>query len=135
GAIGTIATNNIGSVNFAGTQQTVGAPYAQTYTGTGTYGAPALRVANMALQNVMGVTLAAGVSNLNVYRFNGFYGAVTNANKLAIGSGDATALVIQRGATGIAYTASTLDVSPTFNIGAGGLTLVYAQSATLETTG
>jgi len=128
-------TNNTGSVNFAGTQQTIGAPYAQTYTGTGTFGTAVLRLANTALQNVLGVTYAAAVSDLNVYRFNGFYGPVTNANKLAIGSGDATALFVQRGATGIAYTASTLDVFPNYNIGTGGLTLVYAQSATLETTG
>src|SRR5207237_1819328 len=53
-----------------------------------------------------------------------------NSNLLAIGNGDAITLVIQRGATGIAFTAGSLDVAPTFNIGSGGLVLVYSQSPT-----
>lgn len=134
GAIVT-TTNNTGSVNFGGTQQTVGGGYAQTYTGSGTFGTPALRPASFAVQNAPGVTIDPGVSPLYVNRINAFYGAITNANKIAVGNGDAIALVIQRGATGIPFAAGSLDVAPTFNIGSLGLTEVYSQSQTPLTTG
>ena len=130
-----VNTNNTGTVNFAGQLQTVGTPYAQNYTGTGTFGTAALRVATFSLQNPLGVTLNSGVSALNIYRINVFFGQITNSNLLAIGAGDAVALVIQRGATGIAFAAGNLDVAPTFNIGTGGLTLVYAQGTSSITTG
>src|SRR5205085_6791987 len=52
-----------------------------------------------------------------------------------IGAGDTVALVIQRGVTGNFTQAGSLDVAPTFNIGTGGLTLVYAQASTAITTG
>ena len=128
-------TTNTGSVNFAGSQQTLNGGYAQTYTGTGTFGTGALRLANVAVQNAPGVTIDPGVSALNVNRVNAFYGAINNADKIAIGSGDATTLVVQRGATGIPFAAGSFDVSPTYNIGSGGLTLVYSQSQVAMNTG
>ena len=128
-------TNNSGSVNFAGSQQTLNGGYAQTYTGTGTVGTGVLRLASFAVQNAPGVTIDPSVSALNVYRVNAFYGAINNANKIAIGAGDATAQVVQRGATGIPFPAGTFDVAPTYNIGSAGLTLVYAQSQTAMNTG
>ena len=87
-----------------------------------------MRLSTLSVQNAPGVTIDPSVSALNVNRVNAFYGAITNSDKIAIGSGDAIALVVQRGATGIPFPAGSLDVAPTFNIGAGGLTLVYAQS-------
>ena len=80
GAIVT-TTNNTGSVNFAGSQQTLGGGYAQTYTGTGTFGTPAC---GLILQppECAGVTIDPSVSPLYVDRINAFYGAVTNANKI-----------------------------------------------------
>ena len=69
-----VNTNNTGTVNFAGQLQTVGTPYAQNYTGTGTFGTAALRVATFSLQNPLGVTLNSGVSALNIYRINVFFG-------------------------------------------------------------
>ncbi|MFL6214148.1 MAG: beta strand repeat-containing protein, partial [Blastocatellia bacterium] len=131
GAI-SVTTTNTGSVNFAGG---LGTGLAQTYQGIGTFGAAALRVASVSLQNAAGVTLTAGVSALNVNRINAFFGQFTNSNLIAIGAGDTTALIIQRGATGIAAQAGSLDVAPTFNIGSGGLTLVYSQGTALITTG
>ncbi len=128
-----VNTNNTSTVNFAGGLQTVGAPYAQTYTGTGTLGAAALRIASFSVQSPLGVALTS-VNNLNIYRINAFYGSITNADKLANGNGDATAMVIQRGASG-AFSAGTLDVAPTANVGSGGLALVYSQSATNIVTG
>ncbi|QQR73046.1 MAG: DUF11 domain-containing protein [Holophagales bacterium] len=130
-----VNTNNTGTVNFAAGLQQVGVPYAQTYLGSGTFGTAAVRVGAFSVQSPLGVTLDPGVSNLNIYRINAFYGVVTNSAKLANGAGDTVALVIQRGATGIAFAAGGLDVAPTFNIGSGGLTLVYAQSAAMMTTG
>ena len=76
-------TTNTGSVNFAGSQQTLNGGYAQTYTGTGTVGTGALRLANVAVQNAPGVTIDPSVSALNVNRINAFYGAITNADKIA----------------------------------------------------
>ena len=109
-------------MNFAGSQQTLNGGYAQTYTGTGTFGTGALRLASFAVQNAPGVTIDPGVSALNVYRVNAFYGAINNADKIAIGAGDATIQVVQRGATGIPFAAGSFDVSPTYNIGSAGLT-------------
>jgi Cadherin-like beta sandwich domain len=124
-----VTTTNTCQVNFAGPVQTVGAPYAQTYTGTGTFGAAVLRVGSVSCQNNLGVTLGAAVPMLNTYRINAFAGQITGSDRIAIGSGDATLLVIQRGATGIAFAAGSLDVSPVFAVGSGGLALVYSQSA------
>ena len=81
-----------------------------------------------ASRTLPGLTIDPAVSPLYVNRINAFYGAVTNANKILIGNADAVTLVIQRGATGIGFGAGSLDVAPTFNVGAGGLALVYAQS-------
>lgn len=129
-----VNTNNTSTVAFGGTLQTVGAPYTQTYAGTGTFGAAALRVGTINIQNQLGVVFDPAVSNLNLYRINALFGPITNANKLANGAGDAIAVVIQRGVNGI-FPASTFDVAPTFNIGAGGLSLIYNQSSTPITTG
>ena len=129
-----VNTTNTGTVNFAGQLQTVGAPYAQTYTGTGTFGAAALRVGSFSLQNPLGLTLAGTVSPLNIYRINAFFGAITNSNLLAIGAADAVLLVIQRGASG-AFAAGSLDVAPTFSIGSGGLVEVYSFGNAVITTG
>jgi hypothetical protein len=131
GAI-TVSTNNTGSVNFAGG---LGTGAAQTYQGAGTFGAAALRVASISLQNTAGVTIGAGVSALNVYRINVFFGQITNANLIAIGAGDATTVIIQRGATGIAFQAGNLDVAPVFTVGSGGFVAVYSQGTTSITTG
>ena len=133
GAIVTNA-NNTGTVNFAGSLQAV-TSYAQSYTGTGTLGTGTVRLSTLSVQNAPGLTIDPSVSTLNVNRINLFYGGVTNADKIGVGQGDAVALVIQRGATGIAFHGGSLDLAPTFNIGAGGLTLVYAQSQGLMTTG
>ena len=133
---GAIVTNvnNTGTVNFAGSLQAL-TSYAQSYIGTGTLGTGAVRLSTLSIQNAPGVTIDSSVSTLNVNRINAFYGGVTNANKIGVGQGDAIPLVIQRGATGIAFHGGSLDLSPTFNIGAGGLTLVYSQSQGLMTTG
>ena len=133
GAIVTNA-NNTGTVNFAGSLQAVGGGYAQTYTGTGTLGG-GLRLGTLSVQNAAGVTIDPGVSAFNVDRINAFYGAITNADKISVGSGDATALVVQRGATGIPFAAGSFGAAPNYNIGSGGLTLVYSQSQTALTTG
>ena len=127
-----VNTTNTAQVSFAGD---IGTGAAQTYTGAGTFGAATLRVASVSLQNRAGVTLDPSVSNLNVYRINAFYGQFTNSNKIALGAADTVALVIQRGVGGNTFNAGGLDVAPTFNIGTGGLTLVYAQSQTTITTG
>ena len=109
--------------------------YAQSYTGTGTFGAPGLRPATLSVQNAPGVTLDPNVSALNVYRVNLFYGQLSNASLVTIGAGDALPTVVQRGATGIAFDAGNFDSSPTYNLGTSAYTLVYSQSQTSVTTG
>ncbi len=128
-------TNNSGTVNFAGSLQALNGGYVQTYTGSGTFGTPALRPGTLSGQNAAGITIDSGVSPLYVNRVNAFYGAIANSDKIQIGNADALALVVQRGATGIPFAAGSLAVAPTYNIGAGGLTLVYAQSQVAMTTG
>ena len=103
-----VNTNNTGALNFAGSQQTLGGGYAQSYTGTGTFGALALRPASISVQNAAGVTFNSDVSPLYTYRANAFYGAISNTNKIAIGNADAIQAVIQRGATGIPFAAGSL---------------------------
>ena len=71
-----------------------------------------LRLATLSVQNAPGVTIDPGVSALNVNRVNAFYGAINNSDKISIGAGDATALVVQRGATGIAFPAGSFAQSP-----------------------
>ncbi len=134
GAIITNTTNS-GTVNFAGSLQALGGGYAQTYTGTGTVGTPSVRLSSLSVQNAPGVTIDPGVSALNVNRVNAFYGAISNSDKISVGAGDATALFIQRGATGIAFPAGSFAQAPSFNVGSGGLTEVYSQSQTPVTTG
>ncbi|MFZ1220314.1 MAG: hypothetical protein WAO00_13545, partial [Chthoniobacterales bacterium] len=133
GAI-TVTTTNTGSVNFAGQLQTVGAPYAQNYSGTGTCGAAALRVASFSLQNPLGITISGASPALNVYRINAFFGQITGSGQLAIGAGDAVLLVIQRGVSG-AFAAGSFDAAPVFNVGSAGLAIVYSQASALITTG
>src|ERR1043166_5686661 len=126
-------TTNTGTVNFAGGLQLTasgGSGTAQTYTGTGTFGTAVTTIATLSLQNGAGVTLDPGVSNLNVQRVNMFFGSITNSNKIALGNGGATQEIIQRGVGGNPLGAGGFDVAPTFNIGTGGLIIVYAQSAT-----
>ena len=68
-------------------------------------------------------------------RVNAFYGAIGNSDRISVGAGDATVLVIQRGATGIAFAAGSFSQTPTYNIGSGGLIEVYSQSQAPMTTG
>ena len=134
---GAIITNttNTGTVNLAGSLQALGGGYAQTYTGSGTFGSPSVRLGTFSVQNVSGVTIDPAVSALNVNRVNAFYGAISNSDKISVGAGDATVLVIQRGATGIPFAAGSFAQTPTYNIGSGGLIEVYSQSQTPMTTG
>ena len=134
---GAIVTNttNTGTVNLAGSLQALGGGYAQTYAGTGTFGTPTVRLGTLSVQSAAGVTLDPSVSALNVNRVNAFYGAIGNSDRISVGAGDATVLVIQRGATGIAFAAGSFAQTPTYNIGSGGLIEVYSQSQAPLTTG
>ena len=72
------------------------------------FGTPSVRLGTLSVQNAAGVTIDPGVSALNVNRVNAFYGAISNSDKISVGAGDATVLVIQRGATGIAFAGGQL---------------------------
>jgi hypothetical protein len=108
----------------------------QTYTGTGTATlVTASGSVDLTMDNPAGLTIDPASGGIITQRVNFFRGGITNSNKLTLGNGGATVGVIQYGLTGGLNTAGNFDVAPTFNIGTGGETLLYAQEPTPRTTG
>lgn len=105
----------------------------QTYSGTGIMGTPALAFAGINVANPAGVTFSGTAANTVVTRMNLISGQVTNATNITVGFGAASAPVIQVGGNA-ATNAGSFDGPPTFNIGTGGLTLVYANALNAVTT-
>ena len=103
-----------------------------TYTGTGIVTAP---LTAFEIDNVAGVTIDPSANQISTLRFNNFSGGLTNANKLTIGNGGATTGTVQLGVAGISSVVNGFDVSPTFNPGTGGLSLIYAPELSNRTTG
>ncbi len=106
---------------------------AQTFTNNGTVTAPvsAFGVANT---NASGLTLA-GSNNTVIARANLFYGTVTNAGKLTLGTGGISSAIVQRGMSGNTSSAGSLDAAPVFNVGTGGLSLYYDEASISYSTG
>ena len=128
---GAIITNttNTGTVNFAGSLQALGGGYAQTYTGTGTFGTPSVRPVVAQRPERAGRHDRPGrLGAQRVPRQRLLRRDQQRRQDLARQRRRDRALVIQRGATGIAFPPGSLDAAPTFNVGSGGLTAVYAQS-------
>lgn len=104
---------------------------AQTFTNSGTVIAP---LAEFGVANPNGVTISSP-SQIIVNTANLFYGAVTNSNKLTIGNGGTTDAGIQRGVQSNTNPAGSFDVAPSFNIGSGGLYLLYDDGSAPYTMG
>ncbi|MBL7753584.1 MAG: fibronectin type III domain-containing protein, partial [Chitinophagaceae bacterium] len=109
-----------------------GTGVAQTYTGTGTV-SPLLQ--SFEVDNALGLTIDPSVSNLEVARIALFTGNITNTNKLTLGNGGTSSGTIQFGNTTTPTAAGNFDVSPTFNIGSGGLNISYLRETNPRSTG
>ncbi len=113
-----------------------GASVAQTYTGTGTVGTYSDPLSGIGFSNMLGVTIDASVTNLNVNRINAFAGTVHNTNKLTIGNDSGKVSYILIGSTAAnSNTAGVLDVAPDFQLSSGGLTLYYGNASNVPSTG
>ncbi|MGA9772858.1 MAG: C25 family cysteine peptidase [Blastocatellia bacterium] len=135
--IGTAITNNgtitvptnLSRLYFLGTGP-------QTYAGSGTTTiVTAAGSVDLTVDNNAGLTIDPASNGIITQRVNFFHGGITNANKITLGNGGTTVGVIQYGLTASPDTAGNFDVAPTFNIGTGGQTLLYAQEGTTRTTG
>ncbi len=108
---------------------------AQTYTGNGTCTIiTAAGSVDLTMDNPLGLTIDPASNGIVTQRVNFFRGGITNSNKLTLGNGGATVGVLQYGLTGGTNTAGNFDVAPTFNVGTGGQTILWAQEPTPRTT-
>ena len=106
---------------------------ARTYSGTGTFGTAAVPFVGVGVGiiNTGNVTLNAPIL---ANRYNLFRGTFINSGaQITIGApGNVLTQVVQRGAGG--GVAGAFDTAPTFNIGTGGMILIYAAATTMTTT-
>ncbi|PYS73925.1 MAG: hypothetical protein DMF69_03455, partial [Acidobacteria bacterium] len=108
---------------------------AQTYTGSGTCTAvTASGTVDLSMDNPLGLTIDSFSTGIVTQRVNFFRGNITNSNKLTLGNGGATVGVLQYGLTGGTNVAGNFDVAPTFNVGTGGQTILWAQESAPRTT-
>ena len=131
---GTTFTNN-GIITFGTTTSRLSfyspTNAAMTLTGTGTVTG---NLVSLSVQTTGGLTIshANQIPTLNVY----FYGGtITGSGKLTIGTGSNSSSGIQIGSTGLTTSAGGFDVSPTWTLGSGGLTLFYSPELGTRTTG
>jgi len=104
----------------------------QTFTNSGTITAP---LVEFGVANASGVTIAAASNAITVNSANLFYGTVTNSNKLTLGNGGSSYAVIQRGVQSNTNSVGSFDVAPNFNVGSGGLYLLYDDGSAAYTMG
>ncbi len=103
---------------------------AQTFTNNGTVTSP---ISSFDVSNASGLTLVG--TGFNVTRANLFTGVVTNSNKITLGTGGASYAVVQRGVDANTTPAGSFNVAPNFNVGSGGLALLYDNGSVAYSTG
>ena len=105
----------------------------QIFTNNGTISSMA---ANFDVSNSSeeGLTLT-GSGNFPFARISLLYGLVINSDKIIMGNGGTSGVVIQRGTPDAVYPAGSFDVSPVFNYGSGGLDLIYENGSVEYSTG
>lgn len=125
---------NTGTITSTGnyTRFYFGSANAQTFTNNGTVTAP-MACFDVANTNASGLTLTG--NGFNVTRANLFYGTVVNSNKITLGTGGTSYAVVQRGVLPNTSPAGRFVVSPTFNVGSGGLILLYDNGSVAYNTG
>jgi hypothetical protein len=135
--IGTTMTNNgtitvptnLGRLYFVGSG-------AQTYTGSGTATvATAAGSVDLTMDNPAGLTIDPSSNGIVTQRVIFLRGGITNSNKLTLGNGGVTAEQVQYGIASGTNTAGNFDVAPVFNVGTGGLSILYLQESSTRTTG
>lgn len=85
---------------------------------------------NLSLNNPNGLSISSTTGQIILLRVNLFWGTITCSNLLTIGNGSTTYGTVQRGAQGSTFPAGSFDISPKFNVGTGGLNLLYTISST-----
>lgn len=111
-------------LNFTGS-------FAQTLAGSGTI---LTNIASLSVQNTAGLTISHSNQIISA-RVNLFQGTITNSNKITLGTGLAVACVTQIGASGLTTSGGHYDAAPTFNLGTGTYSIIYAQESVARTTG
>ncbi|PDS24608.1 Ig-like domain-containing protein [Flavobacterium branchiophilum] len=130
---GTTLTNNgvltgtSGTLNFVNLTGSA----AQTLAGSGTV---LTNIATLNMQNTAGLTITH-TNPIIVARVNLFQGTITNSNKITFGIGAAVNCTTQIGSAGLTTAGGSFDAAPTFNLGTGTYSLIYAQESIARTSG
>jgi hypothetical protein len=108
----------------------------QTYSGSGTTTiTTGTGNCDLGLNNSLGLTIDPASNGIITQRVDIFTGGITNANKITLGTGGTNASFVQYGNAGSTNSAGNFDVAPIFNLGSGGLGLLYLIESTPRTTG
>jgi len=128
---GATFTNNGVLTGTAGTLQFLSfTNIAQTFAGTGTV---LTNVGALSIQNG-GLTITH-TNQIPTLRVNLFQGNITGSGKITIGTGLAAATTVQIGANVNTVLGGSFDVSPTWNLGTGTLSMLYTLESASRTTG
>ncbi len=129
---GTLAGTEPGGTQSIGTiQYGNGATGAQSIAGSGSF----VNLGSVSVNNNGGLTLNQ-VNQLNAVRVNVFdTGNVVNSAKLTLGLGGTSSSFVQFGQASGTAAVGTFDVAPTFNLGSGGLSIIYSQEGAARTSG
>jgi len=105
-----------------------------TYSGSGEFGTAVTPFGGVGISSnsLFPITLS---SPIVVNRVNLFTGGFINSNLITLGSGGASATLVQIGSTGLAVPGGSFDVSPVHNHGSGGQTVRYEAESVPRTTG
>lgn len=112
------ATGSYTTVFFTGTS-------AQSFTNNGTVTSP---LYTLSVSNSNGLTLL-GSNQIDVYRVNLFTGIITNSNLITLGTGGSSTCVVQIGPNSTSSERGYFDQHPTFDLGTGGIQLLYANAS------
>jgi hypothetical protein len=107
----------------------------QSYNGTGVFGTSAAPIAILSVNNSNALTLSSTNNNLHINNLYIFSGNINNANQLEIGNSLGLTSLIQYGSSSTATASGNLDAAPTFNIGSGGLAVLYCKETNSRTIG
>jgi hypothetical protein len=129
-------TNNVGATinsTASNTRFIFISSNAQTFTNNGTVTAPVASF-DIANTNASGLTLA-GSNSIVITRANLFYGTIFNTSLLTLGTGGTSSVTVQRGVVGATNPVGSFNSAPTYNIGSGGITLIYDNGSVAYSTG
>ena len=101
----------------------------QTNLGSGSANVPGLQI-----DNPGGLTLGSSLNGVTTTRLTFLRGGMVNANKLTIGNGGNVPCGIQYGQPWGTVTVGNFDVAPVFDLGTGGLSVVYEKEPIARTT-